>query len=1579
MRMNRKSMFARKTFLTMISFIFLLSYMSNGLKANAAPDPVTYPATEVKQRGTGILGWQATGYGGGFREEHMKANIDWIADNFLEFGYEYIGIDGWVGDATLHNENGYITHYKNDWVHDWKYWAEYANSKGLKLGIYYNPSWVHASIADDENIKIVGTDIPIKSIVDPNHMHQTRYMIDPTKPGAEEYVKGMINYYKSVGVELLKIDFLRYFDDSYGAEETTKLYRWMREAAGDEMILYYANQKNRNHAQDELIYADIIRASEDFRENTWWHTSMRDRGKVKDDSWPPAYNLFDGFIWLSDISGAGGVSLDGDYSRLSTIGNDAEKKTRLSLLAMAGSGINIGDRYSEINNNGNNSYYYKNWELLDLNKRGFIGKPLSQANNNPLSQIWQGKLPDGTAVAALFNREDTTQTRSINFAETLGLDGDYIVSDMWSHSPLGIMSSYTEDIEPHGTRLLKISKLSMEPYGAFFKDTQQVTLKSVDSESVIRYTTDGSEPTEQSPLYTGPFDINESMTLRAKIMNGDDQGYEAIAMFVKTSTDPIHDLAAVFATITEPEPGRNTLYLPEVPYGYSLSIKSSTHEHVIDKDGKLEWPVFDTTVGLVFEIKRESDGATKDTAVISEVPGKGLGGGIIIAEAESTVFRTSPGQGTSVANNQSGASGNAYLQTSGTTSVGNWIEFDINIFNKGNYAVEFGYKTHNNRGTAQMYVNGKLLGDPIDQYSTSQVLTSKTIGEISVEEPGIHKFKFELVNRNPSSSGNNYTFDYIKLIPLDPTILDLNINTTTGTAPVLPQTVTVYYADSTSEELPVIWDAIAPTAYAEEGTFTIEGTVEGITVKAVAKIMVRDLSPETIAASITTIAAPEKGDIKLTLPTVPDGYTIKIQQTYNNLVIDTNGNIHPPEVDTVVGLVLEITRISDGESAETEIIEVLVPGNATEGEEKIYLYEGETLARATGDDKYKLNPVGLGVKFNNETAASNGQNFQVTFTEPTGQWVEFTLDVPSQGIYEVIYGYKRNDARGIYQTYMDGIALGESIDHYVPTSQSGYSSSSLGSLELEAGKHTVKFEIVGKNPLTTKNNLDFVLDYIKLVQLDDEDETDTEAPVWPEGSELKASDIKQNEVTLTWNAAEDDTHVAHYTVTWGRGKSVTVNGDVHSVVITGLSSATSYTFQVNAGDAAGNWSEDGPTVTANTLAASGSGSSPINSEPVEPGEDEPTENHLRNVIESDLKEIKDGKVSILLNQDETGISLPYHAANMLEGTALELRSGGISVTIPASVLEALSGQVNEEDANGAQIVVRLEPSDEQSLLTAPVEGSTANLKLGDKVYDLSMILLTQDGEEHSLSEFADAVQIVLPYHSNLVDEELIAIYSYNAVAGQWEYIGGEIDKEDHVIHARLNHFSKYAVLEYDKTFTDVAENHWAYRTLKVLTAKQIVNGVTDSRFNPNGQTTRAEFTALLVRALGLKGSNSSIPFTDVQTTDWYSTEVAAAFEAGIIQGVSDSKFAPNEKITREQMATLLVRAYEYSTGQSIHTSNELLSYIDGKKVAAWAKEDVSKAIAIGLMQGKGAGLFDPKSDANRAETAQAIMNLIEKN
>jgi hypothetical protein len=160
---------------------------------------------------------------------------------------------------------------------------------------------------------------------------------------------------------------------------------------------------------------------------------------------------------------------------------------------------------------------------------------------------------------------------------------------------------------------------------------------------------------------------------------------------------------------------------------------------------------------------------------------------------------------------------------------------------------------------------------------------------------------------------------------------------------------------------------------------------------------------------------------------------------------------------------------------------------------------------------------------------------------------------------------------------------------------------------------------------------------------------------------------------------------------------------------------------------------------------------------------------------------------------------------------------------------------------------------------------------GGQTCAIDLALVRENGDEIRL-EGSQTVRIELSYAPG-ADEELLGVYRYDEANGTWVYVGGKVDGEKRVVVADVRPAGKYAVLAYDKTFADVAPEHWAYRTLKVLAARGIVKGETDRTFNPSGVTTRAEFAALLVRALGLSPGETAVPFDDVREEDWYAADM----------------------------------------------------------------------------------------------------------
>ncbi|MFZ4453162.1 choice-of-anchor I family protein [Salibacterium aidingense] len=178
--------------------------------------------------------------------------------------------------------------------------------------------------------------------------------------------------------------------------------------------------------------------------------------------------------------------------------------------------------------------------------------------------------------------------------------------------------------------------------------------------------------------------------------------------------------------------------------------------------------------------------------------------------------------------------------------------------------------------------------------------------------------------------------------------------------------------------------------------------------------------------------------------------------------------------------------------------------------------------------------------------------------------------------------------------------------------------------------------------------------------------------------------------------------------------------------------------------------------------------------------------------------------------------------------------------------------------------------------------------------------------------------------------------------------------------------------ENGSVFQDIDEDYWAYPHIKELQENGIVTGRADGTFAPSEEVTRAQFAVMLSRALDLEqDSDRDGVFEDVP--EWAADEVKAVYEAGIATGKTNGRFFPQDPITREQMAAMLVRAYEYQTGETAEAAE--ISYNDRDSISSYAHDSVEKAAGLEWMTGTGDGMFQPKEASTRAQAAKVISML----
>ena len=176
-------------------------------------------------------------------------------------------------------------------------------------------------------------------------------------------------------------------------------------------------------------------------------------------------------------------------------------------------------------------------------------------------------------------------------------------------------------------------------------------------------------------------------------------------------------------------------------------------------------------------------------------------------------------------------------------------------------------------------------------------------------------------------------------------------------------------------------------------------------------------------------------------------------------------------------------------------------------------------------------------------------------------------------------------------------------------------------------------------------------------------------------------------------------------------------------------------------------------------------------------------------------------------------------------------------------------------------------------------------------------------------------------------------------------------------------------------FTDVEENGWYHTGVDFMVKNGFMNGVADDAFDVDGNLTRAQLVTILYRIAGEPESTATNPFADVADGQWYTTAVIWAAENGIVKGVNTTTFAPNDQITREQIATILFR---YAKAEKVE--GKLAGFPDAEKVSDYAADAMAWAVEQGLINGisesDGKTYLAPQETATRAQIAVILMRYL---
>jgi hypothetical protein len=428
---------------------------------------------------------------------------------------------------------------------------------------------------------------------------------------------------------------------------------------------------------------------------------------------------------------------------------------------------------------------------------------------------------------------------------------------------------------------------------------------------------------------------------------------------------------------------------------------------------------------------------------------------------------------------------------------------------------------------------------------------------------------------------------------------------------------------------------------------------------------------------------------------------------------------------------------------------------------------------------------------------------------------------------------------------------------------------------------------------------------------------------------------------------------------------------------------------VQAGNADGEWTTNGPAVTVQTQStgSSGGGSSSTPSKPTYTADvktDNGADTTLTVTVNTDTgsaavnvdaqqgNTIPGGENVTVTMPSIPGVSsyslgVPVAYLTTPGGGSLTFDTDTGSITLPADMLAGISG------AEGKKAEITIGQGDKSGL------PDNVKAAIGDRpLISLSLFI---DGKQTDWNNPNAPVTVSIPYTptaEELKNPESIVIWYIDGSGNAVSVPNGRYDPVTGTVTFFTTHFSDYAVAFNRVSFNDVASGAWYNKAVSFIAAREITSGTGNGNYSPDEKLTRGEFIVLMMRAYGIAPDvNPTDNFSDAGNT-YYTGYLAAAKRLGITAGVGNNMYAPGKEITRQEMFTLLYNALKVIGQLPQGDSGKTLSdFTDAGQVSPWAQEAMTLFVKTGTVGGSNNKL-NPTGTTTRAEMAQVLYNLLGK-
>ncbi len=348
------------------------------------------------------------------------------------------------------------------------------------------------------------------------------------------------------------------------------------------------------------------------------------------------------------------------------------------------------------------------------------------------------------------------------------------------------------------------------------------------------------------------------------------------------------------------------------------------------------------------------------------------------------------------------------------------------------------------------------------------------------------------------------------------------------------------------------------------------------------------------------------------------------------------------------------------------------------------------------------------------------------------------------------------------------------------------------------------------------------------------------------------------------------------------------------------------------------------------------------------------------------------EVPVEIGKKPDGVQITLKADALKKLTAANVKRFTIdtdSMTDFGFTLDALK-ELNRQTSGDIVLKVR------KTTVTS-VEAKTA---IGTRpAYDISLWEVKNGKETQITSLNGKTISIAIPY-TPTKNEQPGNLYAVSVdAAGKVQWITkSSYDADQKAVIFELTQPGIYGVGYDAKTpaFTDIT-GHWAKDNILFVVSRGLFSGTGETTFSPDTGMTRGMFVTALGRLAGVDPADYSTgKFTDVKADAYYAPYVNWAAKTGIVSGTTDTTFAPDSQINREQMAVIM-KNYAAKLGYTIPKTLKAVSFADNANISSWAKEAVKSMQQAGILAGKTNNRFDTKGTATRAEVATVLRRFVE--